>query len=1020
MKKHLLLNQLFGTEGSPNQTGETLTRENRIGLMSYLRRTLMLLFAVLVMSVANIGMAWGGTITWDFGSETSTFTKGTAKDFTGSDGSTILTYKAPDGDSFDGDAPNKYLKMGGASKVSSNIYNVRYFELTAPSKAGTISITYAADNATNASIHTNTNNGVLRTTITATASTKCTSSTIGGLVVGTTKIQIAFPSKAYIKAVEWNDVDAPTRSYYSVVKTTLETGASLSLSPSACANQGSAGSGLYSDFANYYSLTNKAGELTITPSSAIALNSNGSNRGCIRIYYGGQPFSLKVNGVATGSSYTVYNSTYINVAEYTIPNGTTSLSSFTMVGTGSSTGGKFYAVEVLTWPAASCEELAAPTGLACVDQSYNTLSFSWDAVANASSYDVKLWTNSTCTGDPVKNANTSNTTCRIRDLDPATTYYCKVQTKGDGSTYCTSGGITATAVSATTDSGTRTFKSGETVFFKDADDNIGTINRLWVIDGGNVYAYFYNSNTDNNWASGAGTVVRESHHYGNAIYSFTVPKNSSGNDHEWSYVIFTRGTAATWESGYWNETQSQSPEQGKNMFTISKENPDGSSHYKGSWSVYANGAAIYGDMNNWVPDGGEFYYGGGSIGTVYMNLAANTEYKFKVLDGTGAKGCPGTITNTTTSWWGFAEGDEDCTIRTGEEGSYAFKWDNAGTPKKTLGVYYPQARFAKNKYIYFDASNLSSSNWNKDPFSVKFVFKPYDNKTYEKYSVESSYSNVLEDHVYYAVVPDDDYLGFVRVDRWSTNFSGSRWNYADDAVASDRTSSKQNCMITKDADKAAWDGLDQEWTTYCPPMSSSTLSDNSTVVIAGTSGDGTVGRPYLVNTNGSILVRASATKAVNDPNMTINYDFKVNDESQQAGTGNTYTHSSLTNNTTYEVSMDSYNTYNGATGTKNTSAGHIYYKALNVYTVSYNKGDDGTGSAPSNDAKIYGIALTLPDAAFTRTGYTQDGWSVNANGSTKDYELNGSYTANEDDVLYPHWQINNHNITYSQTGHKKS
>ncbi len=59
MKKHLLFNQLFGTVGSPNQTGETLTRENRIGLMSYLRRTLMLLFAVLVMSVANVGMAWG-------------------------------------------------------------------------------------------------------------------------------------------------------------------------------------------------------------------------------------------------------------------------------------------------------------------------------------------------------------------------------------------------------------------------------------------------------------------------------------------------------------------------------------------------------------------------------------------------------------------------------------------------------------------------------------------------------------------------------------------------------------------------------------------------------------------------------------------------------------------------------------------------------------------------------------------------------------------------------------------------
>ena len=65
MKNFLLFNQSFGTEGSPNQTGETLTRENRIGLMSYLRRTLMLLFAVLVMSMANVGLAWGANQSYD-------------------------------------------------------------------------------------------------------------------------------------------------------------------------------------------------------------------------------------------------------------------------------------------------------------------------------------------------------------------------------------------------------------------------------------------------------------------------------------------------------------------------------------------------------------------------------------------------------------------------------------------------------------------------------------------------------------------------------------------------------------------------------------------------------------------------------------------------------------------------------------------------------------------------------------------------------------------------------------------
>ncbi len=59
MKNFLQVNQFLGMVGSPNQTSETLTRENRFGLMSYLRRTIMLLFAVLVMSIANVGTAWG-------------------------------------------------------------------------------------------------------------------------------------------------------------------------------------------------------------------------------------------------------------------------------------------------------------------------------------------------------------------------------------------------------------------------------------------------------------------------------------------------------------------------------------------------------------------------------------------------------------------------------------------------------------------------------------------------------------------------------------------------------------------------------------------------------------------------------------------------------------------------------------------------------------------------------------------------------------------------------------------------
>jgi len=80
MKNFLQVNQLFGTVGSSNQTDETLTRENRIGLKSYLRRTLMLLFAVLVMSMANVGTAWADEASWKNNtmSPASYFTLGSA------------------------------------------------------------------------------------------------------------------------------------------------------------------------------------------------------------------------------------------------------------------------------------------------------------------------------------------------------------------------------------------------------------------------------------------------------------------------------------------------------------------------------------------------------------------------------------------------------------------------------------------------------------------------------------------------------------------------------------------------------------------------------------------------------------------------------------------------------------------------------------------------------------------------------------------------------------------------------
>ena len=638
--------------------------------------------------------------------------------------------------------------------------------------------------------------------------------------------------------------------------------------------------------------------------------------------------------------------------------------------------------------AASCEELAAPTGLTCVDQSYNTLSFSWNAVANASSYDVFLYTDEECTVQKGGTANTSNTTCRIRDLDASTTYYCKVQTKGDGSTYCTSGGTTATAVSGTTDSGTRTFKSGEIIFFKEASGVLsnlpnlqgsGTGSYYWKASGGTIHAYFFNA-TESAWAD-CTDPVSGSWDNANAVYPITVP----GSGKEYTTVIFTRAANRdVWDKG--QTINLQAPE-GKNMFCVANEKQDGKQ--KGSWSIYANGPAVVGDMNNWRTEGGQFVFSGDK-GTVYMDLAANTEYKFKVLEGETWYGNAGVITSTVYSWWGFISGGSDCTIRTGEAGSYAFKWNNSS---KTLGVYYPEARLTPLEYIYFDARD--NSTWKAADFDARFWFKYYDSdgnypddKTYH----DCTKANAKDSWVYPYVVPNSDYIGHVQVNRM---VSGSQSGVANDLFARDRSSSKQNCIKLNSSDNST------SWTTYCPPMNVPTLSDNGTTTYAG---NGTVGTPYIVKTGDDIKVQASSTTTLADPDMTAMFDFQDDGSTIQNTTATTCTFAaSSTDGTAYVLTVDAYNTFNETNGTKATSTTTLYYTAKDIYNITYKCGTHSTGS-DIVDHKIHGTSIDLRgNTTFSRTGYNLVGWSTSDGGDEK-YDINEAYTSNDALTLYPVWE----------------
>ena len=95
----------------------------------------------------------------------------------------------------------------------------------------------------------------------------------------------------------------------------------------------------------------------------------------------------------------------------------------------------------------------------------------------------------------------------------------------------------------------------------------------------------------------------------------------------------------------------------------------------------------------------------------------------------------------------------------------------------------------------------------------------------------------------------------------------------------------------------------------------------------------------------------------------------------------------------------------------------ITLSAKTQYTVTYSKGNYGTGNNVT-DNKVYGTALTLKDKGnFTREHYTQTAWNTNANGTGgTSYALKGTYTQEAAVTLYPTWTPVDYNITYNLNG----
>ena len=292
--------------------------------------------------------------------------------------------------------------------------------------------------------------------------------------------------------------------------------------------------------------------------------------------------------------------------------------------------------------------------------------------------------------------------------------------------------------------------------------------------------------------------------------------------------------------------------------------------------------------------------------------------------------------------------------------------------------------FKDGQYIYFQIEG--NSNWTQATYVPKFNWY-WDSGNHQSGVLGTEVSGTSKKY-YYATVPNA-YIGYVQILRMNGSDTNTQWNYSKNlGASSDKT---KNCLYFT---SASWNDGTMSLKTYAPPMSSVTLSNNGTSIYGG---NGSSSNPYLVEAGSKIKVKAEGTKAVEDPDAKIYYDFKQGTSSKQNNTNPTYEFtSSTTAGTTYTINLDGY-TKISSTSSTTTSANALYFKTVTP-TIKF-------AGAPTNwEAREFSsntFELELPrgthEFKIIETIGSTDSWYGNNGIMTRQYHDNWIFRTKNDE-----------------------